>query len=193
MLDDPTREAADIELSLRDNVQTIEHLLTHLPKNPFCEACIRGKMTRKHAPTRRPVDMTAIPTKFGEQVTAYHLISNREYCQGVEGSAYAVVVVDIGTRYLDCYPTADKGATEARLSLQDFIGPRQTVSSCQCDGAKELYKAAVDLGLCPSTSRPYVSQSNSIAERQIRHVEEGARTLLEQCGFALAWWPYAAR
>ena len=98
-----------------------------------------------------------------------------------------------GTKYLDCYPTADKGATEARLSLQGYIGPRQTVSSFQCDGAKELYKAAIELGLCPSTSRPYVSQSNSVAERQIRHVEEGTRTLLEQCGFAPAWWPYAAR
>ena len=94
--------------------------------------------------------MTFAPTKYGDQVTADHLISNREDCQGVEGSAYAVVIFGIGTRYLECYPPADKGATEARLSLQDFIGPWQTVSSFPCDGAKELYRAAVDLGLCPA-------------------------------------------
>ena len=80
-----------------------------------------------------------------------------------------------GTKYLDRYPTADKGATEARLSLQGYIGPRQTVSSFQCDGAKELYKAAIELGLCPSTSRPYVSQSNSVAERQAASRPLGGR------------------
>ena len=42
------------------------------------------------------------PNKFGEQATADHLISNRVDCQGIEGSAYAVVVFDIGTRHLDC-------------------------------------------------------------------------------------------
>ena len=40
--EDPTRDAADIELSLREKATTIEHLLTHLPKTPFSEACIRG-------------------------------------------------------------------------------------------------------------------------------------------------------
>ena len=128
-------------------------------------------MTWKHARTRKPADSSLLPKEFGEQVTADHLVSNRNDSLGVEGSAYAVVIFDLGTRYLDCYPTADKGATEARLALQDYIGPHQAVKSFQCDGAKELYKAAVELGLCPSTSRPYVSQSNSIAERQIRHVE----------------------
>ena len=81
-------------------------------------------MTRKYARTRKPADLTLIPTKCGEQVTADHLVPNPAESQGVEGSAYAVV-----------------------LSLQDFIGPRQTVSSFQCDGATELNKAAVEFGL----------------------------------------------
>ena len=35
--------------------------------------------------------------------------------------------------------------------------------------------AAIELGLCPNTCRPYVPQPDSIADRQIRHVEEGAK------------------
>ena len=62
-----------------------------------------------------------------------------------------------------------------------------------CDGARELFRAAVDLGICPSTSRPYVSQSNSIAERAIRHVEEGTRTVLLHAGLPPQWWPFAAK
>ena len=102
-------DAAEIELTLREKAQTTEHLLTHLPKNPFCKACIRGKTTRKHARTRQLADMTLIPTLFGEQVTADHLVSNRADSQGVEGSAYAVFIFDIAARYLDCYPTAKNG------------------------------------------------------------------------------------
>ena len=36
--------------------------------------------------------------------------------------------------------------------------------------------AAIELDQCPSTYRPYVPQPDIIAERQIRHVEECART-----------------
>ena len=144
------RGAAEIELPLKETRHSLSSTCKHIcPNMPFCEACIRGNMTRKHARTCKPADMTLIPTKFGEHVTADRLAPNRTDPQGVEGSAYAVVIFDIGT-----YPTAAKGATEARLSLQDYTGPRQTVSSLQCDGAKELYKAAVELGLSQSHLDP---------------------------------------
>ena len=51
-------------------------------------------MTRKHARTRKLADMTLIPTTFGEQVTADHLVTNRAETQRVDGSAYAVVIFD---------------------------------------------------------------------------------------------------
>ena len=34
--------------SLREEARSVRHLCTHLPKNPYCEDCCRGKM--KHAP-----------------------------------------------------------------------------------------------------------------------------------------------
>ena len=163
-------------LSLRGKARTVDHLLTHLPTAPLCEACVRGNMTRKRAHTKKPDDNTAVPTTLGDQVAADHLVANRIVSHGINRSAYAVVFWGIGTRYVDSYPGGDKRAAEARPALQVLIGPRQSVRSFQCGVAKELYTAAIELALCPSPYRPYVPQPNFIAERQIRHVEESTRT-----------------
>ena len=90
-------------------------------------------------------------------------------------------------------PLGRENATESRIALQSFLGPRTVVKTFQCDGARELYKAAVELGICPTTPRPYVSQSNSLVERAIRHVEEGTRTLLLAAGLPSQGWPFAAK
>ena len=50
----------------------------------------------------------------------------------------------------------------------------------------------MDLGICPTTSRPDVSQSNLIVERAIIHVEEGARAVLLHAGLPPRLWPLAA-
>ena len=81
-----------------------------------------------------------MPTTFGEQVTADHLIANRVDNQGHYGSKYAVVVYDLATRYRDCFPIGDKDAIDARLALQQFIGPKAIVQSFHCDGAKEYIR-----------------------------------------------------
>ena len=154
---------------------------------------MRAKMVKKHARRRHAPTGPDSPTIFGDSITADHLFSTGEQSMGAAGEQYAMVVLDLGTRWRDCYPSAERDATQSRLALQSFIGPRTTVKTFQCDGARELYKAAVDLGICPTTSRPYVSQSNSVVERAIRHVEEGTRTILLHAGLPPQWWPFAAK
>ena len=61
------------------------------------------------------------------------------------------------------------------------------------DNAPEFIAAVSRFKLKRETSTPYRSIANSIAERSIRTVTEGTRTLLEQSGFPVQWWPYAAR
>ena len=34
---------------LREEAKSLQHKLHHLPKNPFCEACVRGKMKEKYS------------------------------------------------------------------------------------------------------------------------------------------------
>ena len=80
-------------------------------------------MVKKHARTKKRAP-DQLPTTFGEQVAADHVVSNRIDSQWHDGSKYAVVIYDIATRYRDCFPTGDKDAIDARLALQHFIGPK---------------------------------------------------------------------
>jgi hypothetical protein len=165
--------------------KTLRHMLTHLPKNDHCEACTRANMVKKHARRCHTPSGPDAPTAFGDSVTADHLFSAGDKDVGTHGERYAMVVLDQGTRWRDCFPSAEKDTTQSRIALQSFLGPRVTVNTFQCDGARELYKAAAELGICPTTSRPYVPQSNSLVERAIRHVEEGTRTVLLHADFPL--------
>ena len=60
------------------------------------------------------------------------------------------------------------------------------------DGAPEIVKAGKSLRTCHDTSTPYRSAINGIAEREIRNVLEGTRTLLEHSGLPTPYWPYAS-
>ena len=150
------------------------------------------RSVQKHARTRHR-DPDRLPKVLGEQIIAGHLIANRSDSQGYDGSKHAAVIYDIATSVRDCFLTGDKDAIEVRLALQHIIGPKVAVQSFPCDGDKELYKASAELRLCPNTSRPRCSTSNSIIERSKRHAEEGARTLVAQSGLPRAWWPLAPR
>ena len=150
-------------------------------------------MTRKRARTEKPADNTSIPTTCGEQVAADHLVT-----RSTSQSVYQPTCIrgsPLGHRSQLCRLVSytRQRTTEARLVLQVLIGPRQSVMSFPFDGAKELSMAAIELDLCPNTYRSHVPQPGFIAERQIRHVEEGARTHLEHSGCVPSWWPYAPR
>ena len=153
---------------------------------------MRANVVKKHARRRHAPAGPDAPVSFGDSITADHLFPRGERGEGTAGEKYAMVVLDIGTRWRGCYPFAERDSTQSRVAPQSFIGPRAVVKTFQCDGARELYKAAVELGICPTTARPYVSQSNSVVERAIRHVEEGTRTVLLHAGLPPQWWPFAA-
>ena len=62
------------------------------------------------------------------------------------------------------------------------------------DGAKELKKAATDLGSTVHlSSTPYRPESSGIIERRVGVISDGIRCLLGQSGFPHGWWTYAAR
>ena len=67
------------------------------------------------------------------------------------------------------------------------------------DGAPEIAKAGKNLRTCHDTSTPYRSATNGIAEREIRNVSEGTRTLLEHSYWPYVWglpssyWPYVCQ
>ena len=57
---------------MRAEAKSTTHLLTHLPFNPYCDACNMGKMAEKYhfkGTMKRPL------AKWGEILTADHLVS----------------------------------------------------------------------------------------------------------------------
>ena len=91
---------------------SLEHLMTHFPKNPFCTACQRAKMQTHQTPNRaKELYRNDPPTYFGENVTADHLIANNVDDWGQAGETAAVVVYDRGTGWLDAFPCETKHPT----------------------------------------------------------------------------------
>ena len=91
------------------------------------------------------------------------------------------------------YPTETKSAEDAKRSLLHFTGPDARVKTFHSDNAWELVAAARELGWIHSTATPGHPQSNGVAERFVRTVLEGTRTLLLHAGMEHRWWRYAAR
>ena len=90
---------------LLNEANSVEHLMTHLPNNPYCAACQRANMKKKHSRRERFRNLKGfIPTKFGEQVTADHFIAAKDESRAVDGSRYGLMVFDIGTMWRDVIP-----------------------------------------------------------------------------------------
>ena len=131
------------------------------------------------------------PRKFGDLVTADHLISKSDTDLGTHESKVAMVMLDHATNWTRIFPGAAKAADLAKRAIEDFKGDDK-VREIYTDNAPEIIKAVKELKLRHETSTPYRSTTNSKAERAIRKVLEGTRTVLEQSGFSTRWWPKAA-
>ena len=64
--------------------------------------------TPRLAPMPRPPSATPL-----QRIT----FSPHEKGDGTFGERYAMVVLDLGTRWRDCFPSAENNATESRIAL----------------------------------------------------------------------------
>ena len=176
---------------LKAEAMSRDHLLTHTPHNPYCESCVRAKMTRR--PARRIAkDKEKLPTKFGELANADYIVAQSEESMGLTGERDALVIVDRGTNYMDCFPLQSRNHGDAYGALQEFFG-EHLPSRMYTDNAPELIRACKDLRIKHDKSTPHRHQSNGYCERMVRKVVEGARTLLEQAGLPSCFWIFAVR
>ena len=106
---------------LRRDALSAAHLLTHQPKNPYCWACVRAKMMRRYAKRKR-VAPTRVPLKFGDSVTADHLLAQSEESMGLFGERDALVIVDRYTEYVDAFPLKSKSAKDALRAFNEYFG-----------------------------------------------------------------------
>ena len=140
----PTGKAAEGGLSkearLREEAESVRHLLTHLPKNPYCPACQCGKLVKVHHRRRIPQEDAA--ASFGDKCTADTLFAKGEHSQGRCGEKYAVVILDLATDWVTCAPVCERSGRDAEEALRMFAGPDAEIKSFYSDNANELRDAA---------------------------------------------------
>ena len=121
-------------------------------------------------------------TEFGQELSADTLLSKNEVSTSLDGDKFAINFHDEGTGWLEGAPDGNRNTHAARRAFRNLAGPRQNIDSFYCDNAGELTKAADELEWVNPTSTPFLSRSNSRAERKIGHTKEGTRTALSAAG-----------
>ena len=172
---------------LSEDAKSLTHFCTHLPKNPCCTSCMRAKVNQKRKRRRRHREHTIDAQKFGGSVSGEHLMSNGILSNGIDGEDVGFLLRDQATKLKQLHPAATKTAKECEIALKRFQGPMFS------SRILHLYKAGKNSRTCHDTSTPYRFAINGIAEREIRNVLEGTRTLLEHSGLPTSYWPYASR
>ena len=154
--------------------------LGHFPKDRNCEVCLRNKITR--APCRRRTG-EAVPRaeKFGDLITADHKVLNEEG-ESRNNHRYAVVVQDLATQWIQSYPCKTKTSQETEKSLKKFLEPSQKPKVMYTDNSLEFGESCEELSWNHRTSTPHRSETNGIAERAVRRVNEGTSAVLLQSG-----------
>ena len=180
------------ESALRQEAVSRKHLMTHQPKNPFCEVCKCAKMTKSPSRSRggsRQVDAR----KFAEHITADFIITADEQELGIDDEYSALVISDVATGFKYVYPFAKRNAEATVKAFQHFTSSSDEVGTFYSDNAPELIAAAEQMGWRHVLSQEYVHKTNAVAERSIRTVLEGTRVALAQAGLNHSYWPHAAR
>ena len=117
MIDDGRRD-------LKSEALSIAHLMTHKPKNRWCMACQKAKMQHRHRRSKGGV-LDADIKKFGDSITADHLIAQNDLSRGITGDRDALVIKDRAAGWIACYPVPDKGADEAYAKILNFLGTQK--------------------------------------------------------------------
>ncbi len=171
------------------------HELTHFPKHPRCPACTRSKIQRTpHRRTSAEVKQekqSKAVKRFGELITAGHIILGSAAEFSRHGDTVSLVVQDFWTQWIASYPDAVKSAAATKQAMNLFTTPTDKVLRLYSDNSLEI--AALELGWRHDSCTPNRPQSNGSAERAVRRVLDGTRTILYRSGLPHSWWAEATQ
>ena len=103
---------------------------------------------------------------------------------------YAVVVQDLATQWIQSYPCKTKSSHETEKSLfHKILGSRRKHRKLKTQTTRwNFWRACEILSWNHCTSTPHRSETNGIAEREVRRINEGTSAVLLQSGLDERWW-----
>ena len=209
-LDDvPLADLADGE-PLKDEVlkkeaESLEHMLTHFPKNPFCRICNVAKNTSRNVarkPDSKDDDFIDPPKEVFEQLATDDVIlakGSEHMGVGIGGIRSHHVIRDVKSGARLAYPLSKRDAQAHARNFRHFIGLKAnevtTRTLIKMDEAGELEQAAHLCGMTPETSMPNRWPHNAVLERDVREEKECCRSVHLQSGLPYEFhtfsYPYA--
>ena len=151
---------------------------THFPKDRISDNCLRTKITRVFC--RKRIG-TVVPRagNFGDLITADHKVLG-EGGEPRHNHRFAVVLQDLATHWIQSCPCKTKTSRETERSLQKFFEPTDKPNVINSDTSFKNGKSCEDLSWNDRTSTHHRSETDGIAERAVRRVEEGTSAVLLQ-------------
>jgi transposase InsO family protein len=178
-----TRGLGKLEMSVSDIATARERVLQ-------CTACKEGKGTQQSYSHRGPLNHGSSP---GEVL---HMDTFEVRTEKGHPAQYGVIIVDPFSGGLFCPIVSSKdkianAVIEVMKKVKASTG--KVVKVLHSDGGTEFINSTLKSycageGTTMTRSPPKVPQLNGIAERFVRVVKDGARTMLRACGLADVWW-----
>ena len=154
------------EAQLRAEAKTLQHMMTHLPKNPFCTHCQRAKMENVRLHRRGGADAHEC-TKFGDIVTVDTMVLHGLKDRGVNGETDAVVFYDLATKYIDVLPVFSRSVPNTVEAFHKFMGPEPKIGLLYSDQAREFLAATRRMAWVHHMSTPGMPKTNGIIENKV--------------------------
>ena len=108
----PAGDARPAKRDLKAEAESLEHKLSHIPKNIHCDTCMRSKMKNaksKHGSFQRE------PKAWGDVITADHLDARKKEMVGLIGEREALTIKDILSGLGNIYLTKSNSAEDTPL------------------------------------------------------------------------------
>ena len=124
--------------------------------------------------------------KYGDAKTADHKFL-KEGGESRDHHRYAVVVQDLATRWIQSHPCRTKNSQGTDRSLRKLFEPLEKPKVIYTDNSLEFGKSCEALSWNHRTSILHRSETNGVAERAVRRIEEGTSAALLQSSLDEKW------
>ena len=175
--------------ALKHEARTLEHLLTHRYKNPYCNSCVRAKM--KHHKTYRGAFRRKL-TKFGDLITFDFMDTRKTTKLGYDTVKEILVIRDRFTGIVQSYPSPTKNTEDVVRAVKYFMG-RRTIREACSDKARQFVKGMEALKIPFDHALPGRPPTNSLAKRNNQFVIATTTTCLLEAGLPACFWKFAMR